>query len=97
MQPGGGETNWHKSLAFHAEWGYGSVVGLEVREATPDDLDWLIQELRAFSAFYTSKLSLFPADDSGPRAKMLDLINNQFVSIAEIRNHAQPEIGRAHV
>lgn len=61
-----------------------------MREATPDDLDWLIQELRAFSGFYTSKLSLFPADESGPRAKMLDLINGQFVRIAEIRNRAEP-------
>lgn len=53
-----------------------------MRAATPDDLDWLVQQLRAFSKFYGTKRQLF-GDESFVRSGMLTLIDKHLVIIAE--------------
>ena len=53
-----------------------------VREARLDDMDWLIQELRAFSEFSTYQHKLFPPDEIEVRVKVKQLIEHQFVRIA---------------
>jgi len=56
-----------------------------VREARPDDLDWLIAQLREFSQFFGSRIPLFQ-DEAFARTTLAAFIAGHFVRIAEQAN-----------
>jgi RimJ/RimL family protein N-acetyltransferase len=53
-----------------------------VRRGAPEDLPWLIDQLKEFSQFYGTKKPLLKDEDYA-RSSMLTLIENHFVRIAE--------------
>jgi len=57
-------------------------VGVNVRAAIPDDLDWLVGQLRSFSKFFGTRQQLF-GDESFVRSGMLTLIEKHLVLISE--------------
>lgn len=58
-----------------------------VREAQLADLDWLIQQLRLFSDFFSSKIPLFPADESYARGQLSAMIEKHYFRIAEVQDN----------
>jgi GNAT superfamily N-acetyltransferase len=55
---------------------------VDVRRATPDDVPWLVAELREFAAHYpVTNVSLFGSDEYAA-ALLSTLITDQFVAIA---------------
>lgn len=57
---------------------------INIRKATPDDVAWMMPELRKFAKFTQSKYDLFPEDESYIRAGFGNLILNHIVLVAEI-------------
>ena len=55
---------------------------ITTRLATTDDLDWMLNELRAFDAFFASRVSLFP-DDEHAVGVLVGLILEHVVFVAE--------------
>lgn len=55
---------------------------VEIRRAGIEDLEWIVQELRAFSDFFGSKKPLFPGEERA-RLGIINLIENHVVFIAE--------------
>lgn len=55
---------------------------IEIRRATPEDVDWLIPQLRRFSSFFGSKKPLF-GDEEYARAGLLTLIEQHLFLLAE--------------
>lgn len=55
---------------------------IHIRKAEPDDMDWIIDQLKLFSEFYTSKLPLF-GDEAYVRENMLLMMDNHVVLIAD--------------
>lgn len=60
-------------------------MGTRVRFATPEDLDWIVGQLKKFSEFYGTKLSLF-GDEKNARSVMLTMMNDHVVIVAEREN-----------
>lgn len=52
-----------------------------VRAATPEDITWLLTQLKEFSAFYGTKKPLF-GDEEYSRAKLLELIDQHLFLVA---------------
>lgn len=57
-------------------------VGMSVRRGTAEDLDWLVSELRTFSAFFNTKKPLF-GDEEFVRQGMSQFIDKHVVFVAE--------------
>lgn len=53
-----------------------------VRRATANDIDWILKELKEFSAFYNTKKPLFP-EVLHAKSVMLSMIDNHVVFVAE--------------
>jgi RimJ/RimL family protein N-acetyltransferase len=58
------------------------MLKITVRGATPEDIDWLLSQLREFSNFFGTRRSLF-GDDDYSQSAMLNMIQNHIVFIAE--------------
>lgn len=52
------------------------------RSATPEDIPWLLEELKKFAVFLGTTRSLFPNDDYA-KARLQELIETQVFCIAE--------------
>ena len=72
-------TGWER-VGFISARTLGEDV--EVREATYDDVPWLLEQLREFSRFFNSRLPLFP-DDAAAEAGIRLMILDHVVIIAE--------------
>lgn len=55
---------------------------MRIRKAEQEDVPWLLEQLRAFSAFYGTRRPLFPADPAIARAKLEALLATQPVFVA---------------
>lgn len=58
---------------------------MNVRPATIDDLDWVLEQAKEFSKFYGTKKSLI--DDSYARTGLAGVIENGVMLIAEGKEH----------
>jgi RimJ/RimL family protein N-acetyltransferase len=56
-------------------------MAVEVRKAAPEDIDWLLGQLREFDAFIARKRSFFE-DETFARATVSDLVAGHVVLIA---------------
>lgn len=57
-------------------------MGILIRPATPNDLDWILSSLRDLDGFW-SPSKVFYHDDEHARQGLLDMIGNHFFRIAE--------------
>ncbi len=57
----------------------------QIRSATIEDLDWLIEQLKKFSSFYGTHFALF-GDEEGSKRFVTNLITNHVVLLAEYDN-----------
>lgn len=60
---------------------------LQVRNALPSDIDWLITQLRQFASIFGTAIDVFP-DESYARDFMRRMLENHLVLVAE-----QPGVG----
>lgn len=58
-------------------------MDIRIRTAKPEDVTWMIPELRKFAAFSQNKHSLFPEDETYIRKNFENLILNHIVLVAE--------------
>lgn len=56
---------------------------IKVRQATLEDLTWLLEQSRAFDSFYGTAYPIFPADYDAAAKVMTSIIETQVVLIAE--------------
>lgn len=57
-------------------------MSVTVRAAKHDDVEWIVEELKAFSAFFGSKIRLFP-DEEHARNGIKAHIDNHLILVAE--------------
>lgn len=57
-------------------------VNLRIRSATPDDLDWLLSQLKEFSKFFGTKRPLY-GDENFVRSGMTEMMTKHLVLVAE--------------
>lgn len=55
---------------------------ISVRRAVPSDADWMLPELKSFSAFYGTKRDIFP-DDEFAKSRVKFLIDQHIIFVAE--------------
>lgn len=59
-------------------------MGIKVRAAREEDLDWILDQLRAFSRFYGTRQPLFDeADADYARTTMTTMLHDHLVLVAE--------------
>lgn len=58
-----------------------------IRKATTSDVDWLLIQLQKFSAFYSEKYPMFPADEIHAKKQLEYLFNDHYFKIAEDETH----------
>lgn len=61
-------------------------MDIKIRTAKPEDVTWMIPELRKFAAFSQNKYNLFPEDETYIRKNFENLILNHIVLVAESFN-----------
>lgn len=58
------------------------IVRISIRKAEPEDLDWLVAELRRFSVCFGTKLSLFPDDPDLARRSLNTILESHCLFVA---------------
>jgi hypothetical protein len=61
-------------------------MGITVRQAQHTDIDWIVHQLRKFSEFYGTKLSLF-GDDAYARERLTWIIDCHVFLVADHSQH----------
>lgn len=61
-------------------------MDIKIRTAKPEDVTWMIPELRKFAVFSQNKYNLFPEDETYIRKNFENLILNHIVLVAESFN-----------
>ncbi len=62
-------------------------MSTSVRNATVQDIPWLLDELRKFSEFFGTRKPLFPADEDKALSVVSGLISSQPFFIAEVNGY----------
>lgn len=65
---------------------------IQLRPAEPNDIPWLMTQLKAYSEFFGSKYSLYPTYEYGAQ-KLTELMDNHVVLVAYSDISDQPCVG----